>query len=86
MTASKKTVRKKTKKTLGAVANALLTGIEQDMKSPETRTAALCEVVRKLLHDNDYVYGVEARPKLRSITDHLPTRDAQQIPPLPNSG
>jgi hypothetical protein len=66
---------------LGPLAQALADYLESSLRDKETRTAALADVARKLLADNDYQFGKAQQPQLSSIAGSLPTRDPEQEVP-----
>jgi hypothetical protein len=71
---------------LEALAAALADGLTSDLLDPDKRTAALQEVARKVLQDNDWSYARQQLEPVRSIVDGLPTTpEEDDIPPLTGS-
>ena len=68
-------------KNLEGLSAALAKYLEGTLKDPEQRTAALAEVARKLLADNDFQYGKAQLPKVESMAKSLATVDPETAPP-----
>lgn len=75
----------KEKTTLSPMASTLATYLKDALSSEETRSAALAEVARKLLADNNFQYDRKAIVKVESALKKAPTVatvDGDIIPPL----
>ena len=62
------------------ISEALVNGLEADLKDKERRTSAAMDVARKLLKDGDWSVGKQVKGRLTPLVRDLPHTDPEEIP------